>query len=330
LTLAQFMLPGEVILYEAAGEVYYRRIAYQLYVTGERLLLHAMMGRLVRKERVVAEALADIRRLEYSEGGFFSNQGRLDVGVPGNTLTLTGAPETIKGVWRALQGHTLSPSATPADNEVTLVVPPAPLFDDLSRTPAQVEPIPLTSDTRRPPFIGRGAAVFGVACLLALAALVTVLVSRGHRRAATDSQAQLPTVATPAATPTPAPTPVSVRVMDETFTLEEGSHRAVNFTLPAEAGAARVSGGFRVTSGSFVDFYVMTESQYNRFATGGPPDVTSAVYRVEQWNARIGERLPPGTYYLVFDDRDSGVGAQTVAAEFFIVYDRGGNALPAS
>ncbi len=85
-----------------------------------------------------------------------------------------------------------------------------------------------------------------------------------------------------------------------------------------------------MTSGSFVDFYVMNESQYGRFTTGEPPDVTSAVYRVEQWNARAAARLSPGTYYLVFNDRNSGGGAQTVAAEFYVLYDRGGNAPPAS
>lgn len=107
------------------------------------------------------------------------------------------------------------------------------------------------------------------ACLLALIAVAAVLLSRIPRRVAPDSQAQLPVAAAPVTPqPTPAPTPISVRVIDETFTLEEGSHRAVNFTVPAEAGAARVSGGFRVTSGSFVDFYVMNESQYDRFATG--------------------------------------------------------------
>lgn len=329
MSLAQFMSPGEVILYGAPGEVYYRRTAYELYVTRERLLLHAVTGRFVPKERVVAEPLADIRSLEYSEGGLFSNQGRLDVGFLGNTLTLTGAPETIKGVWRALQGHTLNPPAAPIDEEVTLVAPLPPLFDDMSRPPAQVEPLP-TSLNRRPSAIRRHAGVFGVACLLALVAVAAILLSRGYRRQAVYSQTPVATVATPVATPTPAPTPFTVSVMDETFTLEGGSHRAVNFTVPAGVRDARVSGGFRVTSGSFVDFYVMNESQYDRFATGGPPDVTSAVYRVEQWNARVGERLSPGTYYLVFDDRDSGVGAQTVAAEFFVVYHRGASAPPAS
>jgi hypothetical protein len=323
------MLPGEVILYAAVGEVYYRRTAYELYVTGERLLLHAVTGRFAPKERVVAEPLADIRLLEYSEGGLFSNQGRLDVGFLGSTLTLTGAPETIKGVWRALQGHTLKPPASPVDEEVTLVAPLPPLFDDMSRPPAQVEPL-TASPNHKPQAIRRHAGVLGVVCLLALAAVAAVFLSRGYRREARKSQTPLATVATPVATPTPTPTPFTVSVMDEIFTLEGGSHRAVNFTVPTGVRDARVSGGFRVTSGSVVDFYVMNESQYGRFATGAPPDVTSAVYRVEQWNARVGERLSPGTYYLVFDDRDSGLGAQTVAAEFFVLYHRGDNAPPAS
>ena len=327
MTLAQFMLPGETIIYDA-GEIYYRRTAYALYVTGERLLLHAVTGRLAPKERVIAKPLADLSLIEYSEGGMFSNRGRLDVAFSGDTLTLAGAPEAIKGVWRALQAHMHGASSSSSDEEVTLVAPPAPLFDDQSHPPVQVEPLP-TSLHRKPQAVWWRVAVFAT-CLLALVAVAAVLLSRGTRPSASDSRAQLPVVATPVTTPTPAPTPIWVRVMDETFTLEEGSHRAVNFTVPAGVGAPRISGGFRVTSGSVVDFYVMNESQYGRFATGEPPDVTSTVYRVAQWNARVGERLPPGAYYLVFDDRDSGVGAQTIAAEFFIVYDRGGNAHPIS
>jgi hypothetical protein len=166
------MLPGEIILYRAAGEVYYHRIAYELYVTGERLLLYTMTGRFAPKERVVAEPLIGISLLEYSESGLFSNQGRLDVGFLGNTLTLTGAPETIKGVWQALQGHTPTPPSLPVDEEVTIVASPAPLFDDMAGPPAQVEPLP-TSFNGRP----RNTVVFGVACLLAVAAVAAVLLA---------------------------------------------------------------------------------------------------------------------------------------------------------
>lgn len=37
--------------------------------------------------------------------------------------------------------------------------------------------------------------------------------------------------------------------------------------------------------------------------------MTSVVYREQQWNACVGERLTPGDYYLVFDNRYSEEGA---------------------
>jgi hypothetical protein len=129
-------------------------------------------------------------------------------------------------------------------------------------------------------------------------------------------------VATPAPTPaTPAPTPLTIQIMDETFTLEAGAHRAVKFTLPPGQPPARLSGGFRVTAGDYIDFYLMSEGQYDHFAAGGPPDVTSAVYRKDQWNARVGERLAAGSYYLVFDNGEGIGGAQTVAGQFVLVFD---------
>lgn len=155
-------------------------------------------------------------------------------------------------------------------------------------------------------------------CLVALGAVTAILLNVRRRPTAPSPEAPITAASSPIpSTPTPTPTPVQVRVLDETFTIEEGSHRAVKFTVPAGPAEARVSGGFRVTGGSYIDFYVMSETQYDRFATGGPPDVTSVVYREEQWNARVGERLSPGSYYLVFDNRD--YGRQTVAAEFFVV-----------
>jgi len=65
----------------------------------------------------------------------------------------------------------------------------------------------------------------------------------------------------------------------------------------------------------------MNHGQYERFAVGGEPEVTSVVYREEQWNARVGERLPAGDYYLVFDNYDPGGEPRTVAAEFFLLLD---------
>ncbi|HEX8721925.1 MAG TPA: hypothetical protein VF736_14920 [Pyrinomonadaceae bacterium] len=325
MTVSQFLLPGESVLYEAPEEVYYGRTPFALYVTGERLLLYSVTGRLKRGERAVAEPLAGVESVEYSEGGFLSRRGRLDVRFPGHVLALTGSPGTIKEVWRALQQHAPTRGGAPADDEVTIVAPPPPLFDDLHRPPAQVEPLAVATKhtlRRKPSALRQPVAVALVICIasaLAVIGLMRLRASRTARKSATPVAETAP-ASTPL--PTPGATPVTLHLMDETFTLEAGSHRAVQFGVPRGPGAARVAGGFRVTWGGTVDFYVMSREQYERFAAGGEPDVTSAVYRQAQWNARVGERLQPGDYCLVFDNRDPEGGAQTVAAEFFLTYDQ--------
>lgn len=130
MTVARSLLPGESVLYEAPDEVYYRRKPFALYVTGERLLLYAVTGRLSPSERAVAEPLSGIESVEYSEAGLLSTKGRLDVRFPGHVLTLAGSQNTIKAVWRALQQHAPSRRAGTIDEEATLVAPPPPLFDD--------------------------------------------------------------------------------------------------------------------------------------------------------------------------------------------------------
>lgn len=313
MSLAQFLLPGETVVYEAPGEVFYRRKPFALYVTGGRLLLYAAARS--GAERAVAEPLAALGLLEYSEGGTLRRRGRLRVRALEHAFALTGEPGTMREVWRALQSHTGWPAA---DEEATLVAPPPPLFEDESQTPARVEPL-ATAATRRLGHRGRRTAGVALVICAALAA-VALAVVLGRRAARTPAEtAALPPTPSPA-TPTPAPTPATLQVMDEVFELAEGAHRAVPFRVPTEPAAARVSGGFRVTSGGHVDFYVMRPEQYERFAAGGGPEVTSVVYRGEQWNARVGEPLPPGDYYLVFDNYDAG-DAESVAAEFFLVLE---------
>lgn len=323
MTVAQFLLPGEAVLYEAPDEVYYRRTPFALYVTGERLLLYAVTGRLAPGERAVAEPLAGVESVEYSERGLLSRYGRLDVRFPGHLLTLTGSPETIKAVWRELQQHA-PPRSGLTDDEVTLVAPPPPLFEDQPYPPAQVEPLGVAAI--RPPRRARSArsrpAVVGLLVCLASAAVVVGFLRLWAARPGPQAPAAAAVEPTATPPPTPRPTPVTLQLLDEVFNLEEGSHRVVRFDVPQGVGSARVTGGFRVTWGSAVDFYLMTHEQYARFETGDEPDVTSAVYRRGQWNAKVGERLQPGDYCLVFDNHDSEGGVQTVAAEFFLVFEQ--------
>lgn len=324
LSVAQFILPGESVHYEATEEVYFRRTPFALYVTGERLLLYAVTGRLNPSERAVAEPLAGMESVEYSERGLLSRYARLDVRFPGHVLALTGSPGTIKEVWRALQQHATARGAAAADDEATLVTPASRLFEDQPFPPAQVEPLAAAATHlgRAKPSAFRHPAVVAVLVCLASALVVAGLLSLMWSRPAPQAAAVAETTPTPTPQATTAPTPVSLRLLDETFTLEEGSHRAVQFGVPQGVGSARVSGGFRVTWGSTVNFYVMSREQYERYAAGDEPDVTSAVYREAQWNAKVGERLPPGDYCMVFDNRDSGDGAQTMAAEFFLTYEQ--------
>jgi hypothetical protein len=328
LALSQFLLPGEEVRHSPASAVVCGRTPYQVYVTGGRLLLHAIAGSFVKRERAVAENLADIDFMRYAERGLLAKRGVLTIHFRRNTLSLEGEPDAIKELWRQLQTqHAAAEVAAIVDDEQTLVAPPPPLFEDQPYPPAQVqplssaEPLPL-EETRRP--APRVALVLGAVCLAALVAAVVLALALGRRREMPPPQAAALPASTPS--PTPAPTPVVVPIMDEIFTLAEGSHRAVRFNVPAGHASARVAGGFRVTSGSFVDFYVMSREQYDRFAVGAPPDVTSVVYREEQWNARVGERLPAGDYYLVFDNQVSEVGAQSVAAQFSVVFDQSASA----
>jgi hypothetical protein len=320
LALAQFLMPGEEIRYESSGAVRHGRTSFALYVTDERLLLHAVAGRFVPKEKVVAERLADIDSMEYSEEGVFGKRGKLTLRLRYDTLSLTGSPATIKEVWRTLQQSDGRPAA--ADDEVTLVAPLPPLFEDEPSHVSQVQPLPVRPvAARRPPASPLALTIVGV-CLAVLIAAVLFAFWRGSLLPGRPAGTQPPPEAAATSPPaTPSPTPFRLHVMDETFTLEPGAHRAVKFTIPGEYPSARVAGGFRVTTGSYVDFYMMSEDQYDRYAGGGPPDVTSVVYRERQWNARVGERLSAGTYYLVFDNWQGEAAAQTVAAEFFVVFD---------
>lgn len=322
MTLAQFMLPGESVLYESPREVYYRRRPHALVITGGRLLLHASTGLFASKEHVVAEPLSGVGHLEYSEGGLLSARGRLDIHFSdGGTLSISGEPDAIKEVWRALQMHPAGAVPAAADDEVTLVALAEPLFDDLPHPPARVEPLPAVTQRRAATKRrAAGALLFGALCLVALLTAATLFLMRSRRAATPAPQAGGAAAASPSLTPTPVPTPAPVRVMDEAFTLDEGSHRAVRFTVPEQSPGARLSGGFRVTGDGRVDFYVMGEGQYASFAAGAAPEVTSPVFRREQWNAKVGERLPGGTYYLVFDNPD--YGTQDVAAEFFVIFER--------
>jgi HNH endonuclease len=107
-------------------------------------------------------------------------------------------------------------------------------------------------------------------------------------------------------------------IVNDSFSAPFSKPATFKITVPAGAKNSRVVGGFRVTSGTTVNFYVVTEGQLDQWSKGtARPAITQ---RERMASAKIRQQLQPGTYYLLFasPDADSTV---TVAAEFYSKFD---------
>jgi hypothetical protein len=89
--------------------------------------------------------------------------------------------------------------------------------------------------------------------------------------------------------------------------------------IPNGVRNARVAGGYKITSGSVVNFYVLNEEQFGRFSSGGT-DFTSIVKREQSATSKVRQVLQPGTYYLLFSSADVSNPVK-VAAEFYSKYE---------
>jgi hypothetical protein len=127
LTVAQFLLPGESVLYEAPDEVYYRRTPFALYVTGERLLLYAVTGRLAPGERPEGTHTRPAEELERRVSAVPVRRRDLRVkGRTGDTQLVIGNPEL-----EALVVDVLEAMGAPADVRTirSLVMSRLPVLD---------------------------------------------------------------------------------------------------------------------------------------------------------------------------------------------------------
>ena len=81
---------------------------------------------------------------------------------------------------------------------------------------------------------------------------------------------------------------------------------------------SRVVGGFKVTSGGTVNFYVVSEDQFPNWTAGS---MSAAIAKREHIDSvKIRQPLQPGIYYLVFASPDPFTPV-TVAAELYSKYD---------
>jgi hypothetical protein len=107
-------------------------------------------------------------------------------------------------------------------------------------------------------------------------------------------------------------------IVNESVNALPGKPATFKVVIPRGARNSRVVGGFKVTSGGEVNFYVVGENEFPSWIAG---TMNSATAQREHMNSlKIRQLLQPGTYYLVFASPDPFTSV-TVAAELYSKYD---------
>lgn len=109
-------------------------------------------------------------------------------------------------------------------------------------------------------------------------------------------------------------------VVNNAFTTSADQSAVFKITVPSGASNARVVGGYKVTSGRPVNFYILDETQYGRWV-GGDKGVTAIAQKPGSNSVRLRQVLRPGTYYLLFAGAEGTNDLSGVAAEFYLKHD---------
>ncbi|HEU4712159.1 MAG TPA: hypothetical protein VFS76_11370 [Pyrinomonadaceae bacterium] len=107
-------------------------------------------------------------------------------------------------------------------------------------------------------------------------------------------------------------------IVNESFSATFDKPASFKVTVPSDAKNARVVGGFKVTSGTAVNFFIVSDSQFQQWSAGVPKE--SLFQRQQTPTAKVRQLLGPGTYYILFSSPDSNKPV-TVAAELYSKYD---------
>ena len=107
-------------------------------------------------------------------------------------------------------------------------------------------------------------------------------------------------------------------IVNDSFTTSFDKPVSFKIGFPNGAKNARVVGGFKVTSGAAVNFYIVSDVQFQQWSSG--TGRASLMQRPQAAFGKIRQLLQPGTYYLLFASPDPN-STVTVAAEFYSKFD---------
>lgn len=107
-------------------------------------------------------------------------------------------------------------------------------------------------------------------------------------------------------------------IVNESFSASFDRPAVFKFTFPSSAKNSRVVGGFRVTSGTAINFFIVSEAQFQQWSSG---TARPALFHRQQLpTLKVRQQLQPGTYYIVFASSDPNTSV-TVAAELYSKFD---------
>jgi hypothetical protein len=107
-------------------------------------------------------------------------------------------------------------------------------------------------------------------------------------------------------------------IVNNSFGVSHEQPTSFNVVIPKGAKNSRIVGGFKVTSGTTVSFYILSEQQFAQWSSGtAQPTI---VKREIIGSTKIRQPLVPGSYYLLFASPDPN-NSVTVAAELYVKYD---------
>ena len=105
MVLEDFLFPGEIVVFQS-GRVKTLNDRFDFYITDQRILLYRRRGVVLKKDRVIAERIEDIRTLHYDERGIVKKKGVLRIETMSKKMEpIEGKVSDMKAIWQELQKY---------------------------------------------------------------------------------------------------------------------------------------------------------------------------------------------------------------------------------
>jgi len=105
LVLEDFLFPGETVIFQS-GKVETLNDHFNFYITDQRILLYRRRGVVLKKDRIIAERIEDLRTLHYDEKGIMKKKGVLRIETLSKKMEpIEGKVSDIRAIWQELQKY---------------------------------------------------------------------------------------------------------------------------------------------------------------------------------------------------------------------------------